>query len=789
MTVTLVMLRHGQCEGELKQRFVGWADTALTDIGIEQAGRAGRLLRERDYRFDRIYTSVLQRAEATAARIARELDAPAPEIHQSWRLNARHYGALEGRSKPAARVEFGGEQVYRWRRQAGSPPPPLETTDSRYPGCSERYRAIGPDAFLTTECYGDIRARALGYWREVLAPQVRAGRRLLLVAHGSTLRPLIEAFSSLDTESAERLKVPTAVPLVYEFDERARALSWFRLDGGTAVDPLFQPSVHRSLQARGLRYVVLCGARDAPQVPGDDPQRPALLVAQSDVPHVRAVLTDAHGAATYRVYGTLGLDGADYRKLPYLAPHLAEAVLADSRSPGDGPSVPSEAHSWLIQAYDQLYHGNGDQPLGDGATVNDPNELSSALEAEGWRPPLDLFGRMSWCNEWIRSYMAARSGESDPEPGLGVFLLRESGMERGGLQRLQEELERAGFEVLFSKILSREERARARSFMRIGRWGAGPWPESGGGPAAIVIVFDLEPLTPRPDERARFPWLSNGRTLVKEMIRRHYNADSPPSRHSNAVHATDNSAEAQEVIDLLAPELAQALPARMAQLQRAYRTEETVLRRLTRFARRAKVEVVVCEGREVVKKTFKPSKLRFCRREREAGEMLAHIPAVPRFYGATDNAVLLEYFPDARRFDRHDPGLLPLIESRAVVDALRAVYDAGYALLDARPENLLLTEGGVKLIDFEFLYRYDRRPPTFEDSYDMAGCPADFGGDQPKGGATSYARDWQPIIGLSLESLLHDPVWLQHCKRMWVIARRWLTELALWLALTDGARP
>lgn len=796
MNAQLILLRHGQCEWESEQRFVGWADTELTERGVQQAREAGRLLAERSVQIDAVYTSLLRRATDTAALVIAELERPPATITRSWRLNARHYGALEGRSKRAISDEYGREQVYAWRRQPGCPPPALDPSDRRHPRHDDRYRSLNDAvddavgaAALATECFGGVRERLLGYHDDTLKPQLAAGQCVLVVAHGSSLRPLIQRLCGIDDTRIVHLDIPTAEPLVCDLDERGQPLSWSYLGGRANIAPLHQPAIHRALRARGVRYVALAGAPGAPQVPGAPEGEadhflsgsaveppPAVLIMQEDVSAARSVLARWPGCATCRIYGTLGQDGTDHRKLPYLPPHVAESVVSERRLPDVDMSLPaplpSVAHGALIRDFDRLYH-HSHPPA-------DPDDLHEYLRAQSFCPPLDLMGRMSWCNEWIRGYLAARTGANDADPGLAVFILRAVGMQRGGLSRLTERLDRAGFEILASKILSDGERRQARAHLRIGRWGCGPWPASGGGPAALVVVYDLEPLAPGAEDRARFPWLSNSRTLVKERIRAEYNAglsSSTGSAHCNVLHATDNSPEAREIIDLLMPEARDFLAARCAEMTRAFRTDETVTRRLTRFARRAKVEVVLDDGEEVVKKTFKPSKLRFCRREREAGDALRHVPQVPALLAAADNAVWFEYFPDAQQFDRRSGELMPLAVAHAAIDGLRQVYEAGYALLDARPENLLITTRGVKLIDFEFLHRYEQRPPTFADSYDMAGCPDDFTGDRPKGGPTSYARDWQPFIGLTLDSLLHDPVWLQHGKRLWGRIRQLLVRL------------
>jgi len=168
-----------------------------------------------------------------------------------------------------------------------------------------------------------------------------------------------------------------------------------------------------------------------------------------------------------------------------------------------------------------------------------------------------------------------------------------------------------------------------------------------------------------------------------------------------------------------------------------------------------------------VKKTFKTHQRSYCQREALAmGKLSRVVSAIPPLLAADEESVTYPYYDDVLKFRRASGRLLPLLVAKQALAALREVYEAGFALIDAHPENIIVDRNhGLKLIDFEFLYAYDDKPPSFEQAFDIAGCPADFDGSQPDGGAKCYAKHWQPYIGLSLHSLLHDPVWVQHVKR------------------------
>ncbi len=203
-------------------------------------------------------------------------------------------------------------------------------------------------------------------------------------------------------------------------------------------------------------------------------------------------------------------------------------------------------------------------------------------------------------------------------------------------------------------------------------------------------------------------------------------------------------------------------------MRRAYRTDAPAVRRLTRNGRRAKVELIDWHGQRAVRKTFKPHSTRFCQREVEALRTLSPtVREVPTLLAADTHSVVCPYYDDVLRSCWGEGRLLPLAVAKQAIAALRKVYMAGYALIDAHVGNIIVDRReGLKLIDLEFLYRYPQRPASFEESYDIAGCPTTFDGDLPEEGGKTYATAWQPLIGLSFHSLCHDPTWLQHVKRL-----------------------
>jgi 2,3-bisphosphoglycerate-dependent phosphoglycerate mutase len=217
----LVLLRHGESGWNRENRFTGWTDVDLSPQGVEEARAAGRLLKAEGCAFDAAYTSVLKRAIRTLHLALEELDQLWLPVHKDWRLNERHYGALQGLNKAETAAKFGEAQVLAWRRSYDTPPPALEKSDPRYEGGDPRYRGV---TVPTTECLKDTVARVIPYWESVLAPAVRAGRRLLVAAHGNSLRALIKHLDRVSDADIVGLNVPTGVPLVYDLGPDLRPL-------------------------------------------------------------------------------------------------------------------------------------------------------------------------------------------------------------------------------------------------------------------------------------------------------------------------------------------------------------------------------------------------------------------------------------------------------------------------------------------------------------------------------------------------------------------------------------
>lgn len=225
----IVLLRHGESLWNKENLFSGWTDIDLSEQGMAEAHRAGQLLKSEGYVFDVAFTSVLKRAIRTLWITLDEMDLMWIPVHHSWRLNERHYGALQGLNKAETAAKYGEAQVKIWRRSYDIQPPALEKDDSRWPGRDPRYASLNPDDVPTTECLKDTVARFLPYWRETIAPAVEAGKRVIIAAHGNSLRALVKYLDNISDDEIVELNIPTGVPLVYDLDQDLKPIRHYYL--------------------------------------------------------------------------------------------------------------------------------------------------------------------------------------------------------------------------------------------------------------------------------------------------------------------------------------------------------------------------------------------------------------------------------------------------------------------------------------------------------------------------------------------------------------------------------
>ncbi|MHB8808072.1 MAG: 2,3-diphosphoglycerate-dependent phosphoglycerate mutase [Anaerolineaceae bacterium] len=231
----VVLLRHGESEWNKANLFTGWTDVDLSEKGLQEANHAAVLLKQEGYTFDIAYTSVLKRAIRTLWIVLDGMDLMWIPVVRSWRLNERMYGALQGLNKAQTAEKYGDEQVHLWRRSYDVPPPALEKSDERYPGNDRRYADLAEKDVPTTECLKDTVDRFLPYWKDTIAPMIKTGKRVIIAAHGNSLRALVKYLDNISDEEIPELNIPTGVPLVYELDDNLKPIKHYYLGDQDAV--------------------------------------------------------------------------------------------------------------------------------------------------------------------------------------------------------------------------------------------------------------------------------------------------------------------------------------------------------------------------------------------------------------------------------------------------------------------------------------------------------------------------------------------------------------------------
>ena len=231
----LVLLRHGESQWNLENRFTGWTDVDLTEKGEAEARESGKLLKEEGFQFDMVHTSLLMRANRTMEICLEEMGENDILIKYNWRLNERHYGALQGLNKAETAKKYSDEQVLIWRRSYSTPPPQLDSDDERHPRFDERYSDLDPNDLPASECLKDTVDRFLPYWHESIKPDIESGKRVFIVAHGNSLRALMKYLDSVSDEDIVGLNIPTGVPLVYELDKSLKPIRNYYLGDQEAI--------------------------------------------------------------------------------------------------------------------------------------------------------------------------------------------------------------------------------------------------------------------------------------------------------------------------------------------------------------------------------------------------------------------------------------------------------------------------------------------------------------------------------------------------------------------------
>ncbi|HEX5333028.1 MAG TPA: hypothetical protein VFW79_10330 [Cellulomonas sp.] len=563
------------------------------------------------------------------------------------------------------------------------------------------------------------------------------------------------------------------------------------------------------LGSEGVRYAALRWFETLPEIgPGEDLD---LLVADDDLATVHRILGEEPGTIPVDVYSETGLDGADFQNAAYYPPQLARLILDRAVVHGSGALVPSPVDHLHSMAYHAVYHKGSrsglpstdsgrllpfdaqdeapehDYPtvLGDlaravGVTLPQTlEEIDGYLATVGWRPPVDTLRRLAAVNPWVRAHAASEAADAQDTAEISVFFVRERALTVVDLDDISAVLDHFGFEVLATRELDEDARSRCAREARGGNWGRGPFPESGGGPAAVMVALHHAPQAVIGSVKVQYPHLSNAEVyFAKRRIREVVDALVPADARFNAVHSSDDVVDAWHYVELALPAEVEALRAEVERRENAFQTTGPVIAELSR-GRRARVQVIQGSQGAVVRKTYAEGFRRFLDREvatlRELGPLVEAVPelveAGPNWFSCPlyENALPpMGPVPDGR--------LVPVPILRQMVAVLRRIHELGYDLVDAKPQNFVLDpRHGLKIVDFEFAYRYaDGQAPPFARSYNFVGPPLDFPGDVPVG-PTTYERRWLGFAGLPLDVLVDGSPWSQHLHRALFRAERLLT--------------
>tara|TARA_R110002110_G_scaffold415860_1_gene658686 strand:- start:415 stop:2199 length:1785 start_codon:yes stop_codon:yes gene_type:complete len=523
-------------------------------------------------------------------------------------------------------------------------------------------------------------------------------------------------------------------------------------------------SFFQALNDRGVSYAVLRWFDDLPEVePEEDID---LLVADNDLGKLHDLFSVNTAGQAFDVYSVSGLHGSNYRGMPYYPPHLAREILAHTRYLNGKYHVPDSREHFMSLAYHAVFHKGGCSIerdyltlLADIAVDSDQLESCESFDAlydylcrEGWAPQLDTQRKLSERSQWLSGKLP-RATHPNPEGELIVFIIREWAVNRGKLDQVIATLTGSGLEVLEVFQLDEVQREAARKLIRGGKWDRGVYRVSGGAPAVLVPCFDYHPAIPDEAQQTEFPHLRNQNTMIKHKVRDQLNKSLFWFQQANSIHSSDDSLEAENYLYLVVPEKAKDLMCQVDKRRTSYRTTYEVVDNLTSHRTRAKVEKILFHDQVCIKKTYKNGQERFLGREIFVRQEFSALASEISPLLAQGNNYFIEPWHSNILEDLQPKQFAEALASvgSSIVGVLRLFFDNGYALVDFHPGNLILTEeGGLKVIDFEFLYRYDNSPSTFLESYDIVGVPDSFTGDLPlghQGRGRTYENTWEPLIG------------------------------------------
>lgn len=531
------------------------------------------------------------------------------------------------------------------------------------------------------------------------------------------------------------------------------------------------------LNEQQLTYVILRWFDELPHL--DLSEDVDLLIADQDVEKVRELLNEKIGILPFDLYSVGGLTGSNFKNIAYYPPYIAETILDQRKLWNDKYYVPSNVHHFLSLMYHAVYHKgekSGIPVVAGGELKNIPQDhdypgilqqlanenqvtleeislrhFHNVLAENGWAPSTDTIRKLlDVSGKWLESVIKSSDHQFEKEGELMVFVVREWAEEKQLTAQIIDWFERNGLCLIQSLKLDDEQKRNAAQNLRGGNWGQGPWPVSGGKPSTLLVMYDYHPKPLDAKMKKKYPHVSNAHYLLKERLRAEINAAFTKDQQANPLHSADDEIEALDYIVAVAPDLVQEVKATITQWDEAYRTREKVIADVSEKKRRAKVEIIEYQGQKAVKKTYKAGKERFLEREKFVyGELSKECDFIPQLLSSGENYIIVPYLktnPITESWHIKKQ-ILKRKHKQEIFKINEFFYNKGYALIDFHPGNILLTSEGLKIIDFEFLYQYDKLPPKVSESFDLNGFPEDFAEDKPYGIFPKQRRNmWKKIL-------------------------------------------
>lgn len=544
------------------------------------------------------------------------------------------------------------------------------------------------------------------------------------------------------------------------------------------------PSFFGELNRRDINYVVLRWFEKLPHVKKDEDID--LLISDTDIEKISDLFSYDSTEQKFDIYSVTGLPGASYNDIPYYPPHLAQKILDNRVCINDLYYIPNPEQYFFSFCYHVIFHKG--QASGLGKTrkeqllagldhdyyyyieraarkanipipENNFEKIYSCLVEENWIPELDTMRILAKNDQLLSNLLPSKPPITEGGGQLMVFVIREWAIKHGKLETIKSLLKSTPLTILETKFLDPQEQYRTLHNIRGGQWRKGPFAISGGPPKALIVCYDYHPIKVSSKKKVLYPYVQNEHVFQKHHIRNHLNAELPIWKHTNCIHSADDEIEAIQYLEEVSPEFSREMIQKAIELDNLYRTNYKVLYLYPSYRSRSKIEKINFDGQVAIKKTFKFGEDRFAQREIFAcGELSKDITEIPPLLASTKNHIIIPFYENVLE-GKSEFEVATLLKpyAKQVLTTLKKFYELGYALMGFHPGNIILTPSGdIRIIDFEFLHKYETKPESFLLSWDINGHPDDFKGDVPisrlKNGHT-YENTWQSIFGPKSELL------------------------------------